>query len=217
MKSENKYENSVIYGIKRNDDLIYIGSTLDFNGRKNGHSQKFKHGCKQSLYCYLRENDIDIKSCEMYIIQKLDLNEGSDEKNRDKLKHIEGEWIKICNPICNPTLPFMENDGRKERKKGWDKKYNETHKEEIKIKRKEYYENSKEIILEKSKEKYKNDEEYREKKKQYTRNVDKEVKKQRDKEYYQRNKEKLNEKVTCPICEKEMNKSSLTRHKKTHI
>ena len=60
---------------------------------------------------------------------------------------------------------------------------------------KEYYESNKEVFRNKNKKRYQ---------------INKEVRKEK----YNSNKEQLAEKVNSPICNKELNKSSLFRHNK---
>ena len=80
--------------------------------------------------------------------------------------------------------------------------------------KKEYYEDNKEQIKEHKKEYYENNKEH---KKEYYEN-NKEQIKEYQKEYREDNKDKINEKnkekVKCNICNKEMNKGNLSRHKK---
>ena len=85
---------------------------------------------------------------------------------------------------------------------------------------KEWYQDNKEKILEKAKEYYqKNKEEISENKKKYRKaNIDKIEEYQ--KQYRNDNREVLNEKtkekVICDHCKSEINRSSLSRHKKTN-
>jgi predicted GIY-YIG superfamily endonuclease len=60
MQNNNKYNKFVIYKIYQNDDpnMLYIGSTINFNRRKSQHKKNTLNRCskhyKQPLYQYIR-------------------------------------------------------------------------------------------------------------------------------------------------------------------
>lgn len=134
---------------------------------------------------------------------------------KDQLVKKEQEYIEQHSELLNQIRSYNSKEYNDKYNKERKKKYRENNKEELKEKRKEYKENNKEIIKEKDK-KYRenNQEKIKEKTKKYYQK-NKEKLKEKDKEYYQKNKEELCKKVKCDLCNTEVNKQCLTRHKKS--
>lgn len=153
------YKNGLIYTI-RTGDSVYVGSTCNFNRRKQSHKvhifNKNTQKYNRNLYVKIRENngEWDMKPhkefpCEnktqltieeeRYRVElKADLNtfscHGRDEK---KKKETEKQWL-----LNNP-----------DKKRAMDKRRYEKHLNSILEQKKDYYENNKEDICEKMKEK----------------------------------------------------------------
>ena len=121
---------------------------------------------------------------------KIELVETFECKSKEELHQREAYYIR------NNECVNKVNPGRihKEYQKEYQKEYREENQDKLKEYQKEYYEENKENIKEQQKE-------YREE--------NKEKLKERYKEYG-------SQRVTCDICNKEMRKDSLTKHKKLH-
>jgi len=202
------FENSVIYKIVHKDDqdneIIYIGSTTNFRGRKCEH----KNYCNSEnnkkynmpLYQYIRENG-GWYEWEMIAIETYPC-----ESKRD-LEIRERYWIETFKSKLNKYIPTRNIKEWKEENKEVisekNKKYRDENKEKIAKKMKEYYETNKEQIKIYEKK-------YRE--------ANKEKEKERSKKYYEDNKDKILEKqkkiVTCE-CGCEVTKGNLSIHIKT--
>lgn len=122
-----------LYRIFYNDDLLYIGSTIDFRRRKWQHENNLKNNVDKPLYKYLKENNIKFEDLVFEIIET-DFN---DIKN---LRKEEGNFIKKFKPLCNKEIA-----GRTR------KEYRKDNIEKIKESKKEYYE----INIDKIKERHK--------------------------------------------------------------
>jgi len=204
-----KYENSVIYKLKHNEDYddlnIYIGSTTNFKNRKNQHKSRcYNENCKDykmKIYQFIRDNG-GWNEWVMIAIQEYPCN------SKRELLIKERYYIDLLRPRLNiniPTRTFKEWYG--------------DNKEKIIENIREYYENNKEKITEYNKE-YRdaNKEYYKEKHKEYREN-NKEYLKEKKKEYYEDNKEKIkeqnNEKVICDHCGCDIRKQYLKRHQRS--
>ena len=221
------YNNGLIYTI-RTGDSVYVGSTCNFNRRKQQHKQSIynenskEYGIK--LYKTIRDNDgeWDIKPykefpCENKIQLTIeeervrvglnaDLNSYTchgQDKNYSKNYYIENkEKVKQY---------YIEN---KEKRKD----HYEKNKEEFREKNKQYYENNKESVGEKNKQYYENNiETVKEKQKQYYENNKEEIR-EKQKDHYEKNKEEIlekqKEKTVCE-CGCEVAKGNLKKHKQT--
>jgi len=120
----------------------------------------------------------------------------------------EQEYIEQHNNLLNKCRAYRSKEYNDKYNKERKKKYRKNNKEEIKKQRKEYREKNKEKIKE-----YR--ENNKEKEKEYREN-NKEKAKEYHKEYYQKKKEELYKKVKCDLCNTEVNKKYLSRHKKTN-
>ena len=135
-----KYENSIIYKIKHNEDYddktIYVGSTSNFKNRKNQH----KCNCNNeknikynyTVYQYIRDNG-GWEQFVMIPIEQYPCN------NKDELKIKERHHIDLLKPTLNKNIP-----GRtaKEYYKNYYHYYNDN-KQKLKEYQKERYENNK--------------------------------------------------------------------------
>ena len=160
-----KYENSTIYKIVCKDLEIkdcYVGSTTNFNRRKQEHKSRYKSVNSKEynykVYQFIRENggfsNFDITEIERY--SALDKND---------LHKRERFWLEIFNSTLNSLNPIISEEEKKE--------YN-----------KEYEKTDKRI--------------------QYNKKNDK-----------KQNEKKKLDKIHCNICNKEMRRDTLNRHKKT--
>jgi len=101
-----KYENSVIYKIKHNEDYddndIYIGSTTNFKNRKGGH----KHTCNNekdknynlTVYQFIRDND----GWDNFVMIPIEPYHCND---KDELKIRERHHIDLLRPTLNKVIP----------------------------------------------------------------------------------------------------------------
>jgi len=141
-----KYENSVIYKIKHNEDYddkdCYIGSTSNFKNRKNQH----KYSCNNEIlknnihvYQFIRNNG----GWNAWVMIPIEQYSCNDKK---ELLIRERHHIDLLQPTLNKHLPTRNqkewNDDNKEKiNEYWknnyvkryekNKKYRESHKEKI--------------------------------------------------------------------------------------
>ena len=204
-----KYENSVIYKLKRNDDYddndIYVGSTTNFKHRKNCHKTRCNNENQKEynfpVYQCIRNNG-GWDQWVMIPIEQYPCN------NKDELKIRERYYIDLLKSKLNKQFPCRTikewRDDNKEKKAKLDKKYYESNKQIHLEKCKEYRNENKEYLQEYSKK-------YRDNNKEYFQ----EYKKQ----YYESNKQTIlerdSQKVICDHCGCELRKGNLNRHKKT--
>ena len=191
------FDNSVIYKLVHKDDqdneMIYIGSTTNFRGRKYEHKNNCCNENKKQynfyVYQYIRENG-GWDEWQMVAIETYPC-----ESKRD-LEIRERYFIETFKSKLNKKIPTRNKQ-----------EYNEANKEYFKENRKNYYEANKEQISEKRKE-------YRE--------ANKERIKEIDKKYWEENKEQISERrkeynkkiVTCE-CGCKVTKWNLSHHIKT--
>ena len=143
------YDAGFIYGIYHQDNLKYIGSTVDFKNRMWNHKsdcykvkrRKYNH----KIYQYIRANggfeNINFKIIDVYytITKKL-------------LTNIEGEYIKHFDfdNLLNEKIAGRTNseyrEVNKEELNKKNKKYREDNKDKIKVKGKKYYEDNQDKI-----------------------------------------------------------------------
>ena len=202
------FENSVIYKLVHKEDqdneMIYIGSTTNFRGRKSEHKgnccNENKIEYKRGLYQYIRNNG-GWDCWEMIAIETYPC-----ESKRD-LEIRERYWIETFKSKLNKQIPTRTI-----------KEWFEENKEQLSEKRKEYYEENKEQLAKKSKEyREANKEQIKIKKRlYYDANIEK--KKEYDKKYREDNKEKkaeYNKKIVTCECGCEVTKCNLSRHMKS--
>jgi hypothetical protein len=185
---------------------VYIGSTFNelrhrFANHKNDY-KKYLNDKHHKISVYDLFDRYGIDNCKMILIKEY---ECCDDKH---LKAYEQLWINKLRPINknNPfSIKYLSD-------KQYNKQYYEANKEKIKEYKKQYREKNKDKIKEYDKQ-YRdvNKEKIKEKKKEW-----RESNKQKIKEYREKNSDKLKEyqsqRVNCPECNKEMNKSSLRTH-----
>jgi len=142
------YNNGIIYTI-RTGDSVYVGSTCNFNRRKQQHKDCIynenskKYGRK--LYKTIRDNDGE------WVMKPY--KEFSCE-NKTQLT-IEEERIRVgLNADLNSHTCHGQDKNYYIKYKEKIKQYQEDNKEYIKEKRKQYYENNKEALCEKQKDHY---------------------------------------------------------------
>lgn len=193
-------------------DECYVGSTFnELKYRFKGHKGKYKElkNGKSTKSCssFKLFDKYGIESCKMILIKEYEV------VDRKQLEVYETLWIKKLksNNKTEPCGRFLRKQNKKfyseknmEHLKQMKKLYHEKNKDQIKQKKKLYRQNNVEQIKQRGKQHREN-------------NIEK--MKQKDKEYYQKNKEKISikgkEKVKCEICDCEVRKDTLNRHKKT--
>jgi len=206
------YENGLIYKLECKDPEItdiYIGSTTNFNKRKNQHKSSCNNENDKShtmpVYQYIREHG-GWYNWQMVLVEYVSCRDKKD------LNRTETKYIKELDAKLNRCIP-----GRTQ------KEYREEKKEILSEKKKIYYEEKKDILLEKQKEyRQEHKEEIAEYHKKY--NIDNKTKLNKyRRNYYGKNKDILlekqakynKEKVTCE-CDSSVSRQSLTRHKTSH-
>lgn len=176
-----KYSRGKIYLIRNrdNENLIYVGSTIEkyLSTRFNKH--KFHHNC--SLYEYINNPDNNTNWNEWYI----ELYEEFPCENKLQLCKRENEIIREKATINK--IGYRTEEMKKENLKKW----YENNKEEIKIRNKKNVENNREKVLAKKAE-------YNEKNREYKLNYmrerylkKKEEIKEKVKQYVENNREKV--------------------------
>ena len=186
------YNKSMIYKLCCNDPSIkdvYVGSTTNFTRRKHQH----KNSCNNEkdryhnryVYRFIRDNG-GFENWSMILVEDVCC------ENNKQLHTIEREWFENLHATLNKNIPSRT---KKEYHKEYQKEYYQNNKDKKKEYEKLYYQNNKEKIKEYKKEWIENN-------------------KDKIKQYYQNNKDKINEKITCE-CGLIVSKSSLVRHRKT--
>lgn len=151
-----------IYAIKdkRNDKVIYIGQTKDFNKRVKSH--KYENRCKIDKYITEQGRDY----FEMYIVEKL-----LENLSKEEILNKEQFYINLYDTHKNGFNVFNSGNSVKNReetkeRQEYRKRYLYENKEILKEKRQKKYQENKEEILAKQRDKYqKNKEEILAKKK----------------------------------------------------
>ena len=212
----------VFYKIVCLDDsveLCYVGSTANFNKRKNKHKNRCNNENNENnknynlkIYKNIRENGgwNNFKMIQIGTREQLTIRQA---------EQIEEEYRVELKANMNDRRCYRSEELKKELIKEYSKEYREKNKEQIKKREKEYREKNKEVLAEKQKE-YREDnkEIIAEKYKEY-REQNKEALSKYSKEYKQKNKEQIKEKskekITCE-CGCIIRKSDLSKHKKTN-
>jgi hypothetical protein len=128
------YNNSIIYKIVCKDINVkefYVGSTTNFNRRKQEH----KHTCNNpnsknynvKLYKLIRETQGWV-NWDMVLVEKYDCND------KLELHKQERYWIETLGATLNVKIPYRS----KERKKEYNKEYMENNKDKIRKQRNVY-------------------------------------------------------------------------------
>jgi hypothetical protein len=196
---ESKYSRGKIYLIrnKNNEELIYVGSTIEPYLSKRFNKHKYQNNC--SLYNFINNPNNNTNWDDWYI----ELYEEYPCQNKLQLCKKENEIIREKATINK--IGFRTDEMKKEQ----DKKYRDIHKEEIKQRNIKYVENNREKLLAKKAE-------YNEAHKEYKNNYMKEryiLKREKILDYEKERREK-SEKISCD-CGSCIFKYKLSDHLKT--
>jgi hypothetical protein len=201
-RNASNYQKSVIYFIYNNEILLYIGSTTDFTSRKAQHKYNIKKYKelegntkeKQNFYKYMYEKNLEFDNIRFECI-KYPCND------KFELTREEGRLQREHLPICN-----FELAGRTIKERHQDHKNNNTEHYQKELKRKKEWKKNnpdKVKIMDHNK---------------YIKFRD--VKLEQAKEYYENNKERLNnirkEIFECE-CGAKIQKGSKSNHLKSPI
>ena len=164
------YNNSIIYKLVSNDITIkefYIGSTVNFTRRKNGHKTRCNNPNEKSynlkVYQFIRNNGgwqdwdmvlvekvpcvdkLELRKIEREFMEKLgsSLNSQSAYRSKEEIKEHITEYRKI-NKEQIAEKKKIYNESNKDKIKELKKKYNESNKDKIKEYNKIYNENNRE-------------------------------------------------------------------------
>jgi len=191
-----KYEIGHIYAIWDCEDhnLIYYGSTnMIFEERMIRHKARTN---KCSSKQVIERGNYEYTILETY-------------ENIDEYDLVERERWYILNKVCvNQVVPHRTKAEWYQDNKEKIKEYYQDNKEKIAERHKEYRQNNKEKIAE-----YRQNN--KDKAKEYNYKYCQEHKdelNEKNSKYYQKHKDKYSQKVSCPYCDKELSKGSLTRH-----
>jgi len=198
------YSKGKIYKvINTQNEIVYIGSTIQqLSCRFCRHTHK-GGGNKIILI-----EDCPCNCKEHLIKREQEIIDQYNNLLNQKRAYRSDEYLKEYNK--EQSKKYYENN--KDKLKEKEKKYRIDNKEKIKIYHKEYRIDNKKQIKEKDKKYYENNkEEINKKHKKYYENNKEKISKKAKEKY----KEKYKEKIKCDLCNAEVNKSSLLRHKKT--
>jgi hypothetical protein len=151
------YQNSLVYKLECKDleiTDIYIGSTCNFNRRKQMHkSVCTNENCKDyntPVYQYIRQNG-GWFNWQMILIEEVPC------QNKKQLNRIEAKYIKELGAVLNCYIPCRTKEEIVEYYKKYNKEYRQKNKEELdeyhKKYNKEYMQKNKEELYEKRKQK----------------------------------------------------------------
>ena len=190
------YKLGHIYAIWDCEDhnLIYYGSTnMIFEERMIRHKARTN---KCSSKQVIERGNYEYTILETY-------------ENIDEYDLVERERWYILNKVCvNQVVPHRTKAEWYQDNKEKIKEYYQDNKEKIAERHKEYRQNNKEKIAE-----YRQNN--KDKAKEYNYKYCQEHKdelNEKNSKYYQKHKDKYSQKVSCPYCDKELSKGSLTRH-----
>lgn len=184
-----------IYFYFYKEELLYIGSTFDFKQREGTHKSRLKCNSNLQFYKYLREQNLTLENLEAEVVK-------TEITDNTELRRLEGNLIKIYNPICNKEVAGRTHkeyyEDNKDKYKEYQKEYREDNKDKIseykKVNKDKISHNKKEynkVNKDKISQYYKDN---KDKKSEYQKvNKDKisEYQKEYQKEYYEKNKAKL--------------------------
>ena len=226
-----KYANGKIYKLCCKDPTIteiYIGSTLEQYTRKHAHKNACNNPNSKNysfyVYQYIRQNG-GFENWNLVILEEYAA------ENKNDLFWKEREWIERLQPSLNcMKKPIVSKDERaknrseyreanKEKISEQKKEYREANKDKLSEKNKKWREANRNKILEKNKKYYEENREIFIKKVKNYRVENKDKISKNKKRYNEENKQKISERkkerVNCDICNKELARASLTRHKRT--
>ena len=207
----NRYAKGMIYKLcckDANITEIYVGSTVNKHRRKAHHKSSSNNPNNKLyniyVYQFIRDNG-GFENWDLVILEEYSA------ENKNELVWKEREWIEQLKPVLNSiSRPIVTTEECRENKKI----YYENNKEKVRETQKKWYEENSEQRREYHKKWYEeNSEKVRESKKIYREN-NREKLIERDRKYRENNKEKMKERVKCDICNKDLTRGSLTKHKK---
>jgi len=152
-----KYENSVIYKIKHNEDYddnnIYVGSTTNFKNRKNYHKGSFYNEKNNNYNCFVYQFIRDNGGWDEWVMIPI---EECPCNSKNELLIRERHHIDLLRPILNTNIPNRTDKeyrtDNKEKLKDYFKQYHIDNKEKKLKFAKIYYENNIEKVKEYKKE-----------------------------------------------------------------
>jgi len=196
-------------------DLCYVGSTADFNKRRNVHKSDCNNENSKTynykIYKTIRENG---GWCNFKMVQL-----GTREQlTKREAEQIEEEYRQELKANMNSVRCFRTEEQKQEQIKECYKKYREENKEKLLEKNKEYLQKYREENKEKLKElnqnwREANRDKVKEQEQKYREANRDKIKEQKQK-YREANKDRINEKIKCE-CGCVVIKRTLLRHKKT--
>jgi hypothetical protein len=204
------YSKGKIYCIKsHHTDKVYIGSTTKTLEQRLTKHKECYMGYKRGYKYQLRMTSFDILN---YGDAYIELVENYPCNTKQELIKREGEVIRSTKNSVNKDKWLGLGKERH-------KLYVEEHSEYFKEKSKEWRENNKEHRAKKYKEWEEKNAEYRKQYKQEWKENNRERVRETQREYRKKNYDKLGHrysaKITCEICNKEISKRNMARHKRT--
>ncbi len=155
-KTMEMYKHSKIYVLRQkdNDNIVYVGSTVQPLYKRIAHHRKDAQTERAPLYQYMRETGIDNFYIELYANVECDCKEQLFRCEGDVIRKLRGEGIDLKNSRIagrTKTEYIKENE---QKHKNYQAKYREEHEEKHKDYMKEYRKNNKERIDENKKQIY---------------------------------------------------------------
>jgi hypothetical protein len=211
----NRYEKGMIYKLcckDANITEIYIGSTINKNRRKCQHKKECNNqnrkGYNFYVYQFIRDNG-GFGNWDLVILEEYPA------ENKNELVWKEREWIEKLKPSLNSmNRPVITTEEKKEKISQIQKKYRQNNLEKYCANQQNWCKNNPEKVRQITK-KYRenNPEKVRQLTEKWRENNSEKIR-----EYYKENSEKISEKrrerVNCDICNQELARASLSRHKK---
>lgn len=190
---DNKYQNAKIYKLYSDEtDMVYIGSTTKTLKQRLGEHLR-------GYSAWLKGNKNYVSSFEIlkYADYYIELIEDYPCETKKELERREGKIIKTFENAVNKIIAGRSKKeyciDNKDKIAERNKRYRDNNKDKIAEYQRQHYEDNKDEILEYQRQYYK--------------------------QHYYDNKDEILEykrkKVQCDICDKIMNQSSLSRHKKS--
>jgi hypothetical protein len=215
VKTINDYTFYKIICLDDSVELCYVGSTANFNKRRQLHKSDCNNENRKKynskLYTTIRENGgwQNFKMIEMGKAEQLTKREA---------EQVEENYRQELRANLNSKRCYISLEEKQELDKEYQKKYKEENKDKIKERDKKYRQNNRDYYKEYNKQ-YREDNHDKlleQAKQHYQDNQDKIL--ERQKQYREDNrdkiKEKKGEKITCE-CGCELTRSTLFRHQKT--
>lgn len=151
----------VVYSIRYKDDVLYVGSTENYNIRTKGHlnrcynekSNKYNY----PIYVYIRDNNIKFCKDMFHVEEEFEYTE--EQKKARFLQQQEQLYIEKLSPKCNTMDAYtpldIEQYHKEQYKQNRDKilesskQYYKEHKEQVQQYKKQYREKNKEKLQQK--------------------------------------------------------------------